>query len=155
MLISMLLLALPSTTEGKPKDKPLVYEISCGGTATQGYYLVRVKATVDKKDIGDNILKRCAIHGVLFRGYAGGNGCTSQPPLTGSAMTEQQFSDFFVPFFLTGGGCEAYAQVIEGTMQVVRTGKQYVVTATVSVSKEQLRKDLEAAGIVKRLDSGF
>lgn len=110
MLLSMILFAwLPSLT-GKTKDKPQVYEISCGGNATQGYYLVRVKATVDKKEIGDNILKRCAIHGVLFRGYAGGSGCTSQPPLTCSAMTEQQYSDFFVSFFRSGGGCEAYAE---------------------------------------------
>lgn len=40
-------------------------------------------------------------------------------------------------------------------MQVVRQGKQYIVTGIISVSKEQLRKDLEAAGVVKRLNSGF
>ena len=154
-LILLLLVAMPITMEAKEKDKPLIYEVSCGGSANQGFYLVKVKAVVDKKEIGDNILKRCAIHGVLFRGYSGGGGCISQPPMAGSAMVEQQYSDFFIPFFRKGGGCEAYATLIEGSMQVVRQGKQYIVTGIISVSKEQLRKDLEAAGVVKRLNSGF
>jgi GTP-sensing pleiotropic transcriptional regulator CodY len=34
-------------------------------------------------------------------------------------------------------------------------GKEYKVGVTVSVSKDQLRKDLEAAGVIKSLGSGF
>lgn len=154
-LLLLLFAVLPTPTNAKDNDKPLVYEMSCGGSANQGFYLVKVRAVVDRKDIGDNILKRCAIHGVLFRGYPGGGGCVSQPPMAGSAMVEQQYSDFFVPFFRKGGGCEAYATLIEGSMQVVRQRKQYVVTGIISVAKDQLRKDLEAAGVVKRLNSGF
>lgn len=154
-LLLLLFAALPTHTNAKDNDKPLVYEVSCGGSANQGFYLVKVKAVVDRKDIGDNILKRCAIHGVLFRGYPGGGGCVSLPPMAGSAMVEQQYSDFFVPFFRKKGGCEAYTILIEGSMQVVRQGKQYVVTGIVSVAKDQLRKDLEAAGVLKRLNSGF
>lgn len=86
------------TIEAK-KDKPLNYEISCAGSATQGYSLVKIRAVVEnKKEIGDNILKRCAVHGVLFRGYSGGQGCVSQPPLAGSATVEQQYSDFSFHF---------------------------------------------------------
>lgn len=153
LLLWMLWMAMP--VEAK-KDKPLTYEIQCAGSATQGYSLVKVRAIVDsKKDIGDNILKRCAIHGVLFRGYSGGNGCVSQPPLAGSAIVEQQYSDFFLPFFREGGGCEAYCTMVEGSMQTVRQGKQYVVTGVVNVAKSQLRKDMETAGVVRKLSSGF
>jgi len=138
------------------KDKPLTYEISCGGSGIQGYSLVKVKAVVDsKKDIGDNILKRCAVHGILFRGYSGTQGCVSQPPLAGSAIIEQQFSDFFVPFFQPGGGCESYCTLVDGSLQTVKQGKQFVVSGIISVAKSQLRNDLEKAGVIKKLNSGF
>jgi len=37
----------------------------------------------------------------------------------------------------------------------VKVGKEYKIGVVVSVSKDQLRKDLEAAGIIKGLSSGF
>ena len=37
----------------------------------------------------------------------------------------------------------------------VKVGKEYKIGIVVSVMKDQLRKDLEAAGIVKGLSSGF
>jgi hypothetical protein len=37
----------------------------------------------------------------------------------------------------------------------VKVGKQYRVTATVTVNKDQLRKDLEDAGVLKGLNSIF
>lgn len=152
----VLLLCSVSTVDAKKKDTPLNYEISCAGSGTQGYSLVKVKAVVDnKKEIGDDILKRCAVHGVLFRGYSGGQGCVSQPPLAGSAIVEQQYSDFFQPFFQSGGGCESYCAIVEGSLQTVKQGKQYVVTGIVNVAKSQLRKDLEKAGVVRKLSSGF
>lgn len=155
--ILMMMFALASITEVEAKkDKPLTYEISCAGSGTQGYSLVKVKAVVDsKKDIGDNILKRCAVHGILFRGYNGTQGCVSQPPLAGSAIVEQQYSDFFVPFFQAGGGCESYCTIVDGSLQTVKQGKQFVVSGVISVAKSQLRNDLEKAGVIKKLNSGF
>ena len=37
----------------------------------------------------------------------------------------------------------------------IKVGKEYKVGVVVSVSKDELRKDLEAAGIIKSLNSGF
>ena len=37
----------------------------------------------------------------------------------------------------------------------VKVGKEYKIGVLVSVSKDALRKDLEAAGIIKGLSSGF
>ena len=95
-LLLLLLVAMPITMEAKEKDKPLIYEVSCGGSANQGFYLVKVKAVVDKKEIGDNILKRCAIHGVLFRGYSGGGGCISQPPMAGPWLNNSIATSLFL-----------------------------------------------------------
>lgn len=156
LCIVMLVFCCVTAADAKKKDNPFNYEISCAGSGTQGYSLVRVKAFVDsKKEIGEDVLKRCAVHGVLFRGYGGGQGCVSQPPLAGSAMVEQQYSDFFQPFFQRGGGYDTYCSVVDGSMQTVKQGKQYVVIGVVNVAKSQLRKDLEQAGVVKKLSSGF
>lgn len=155
MFLTLFFVGFATEVEAK-KEKTLNYEIACAGSGNQGYSLVTVRAFVDsKKDIGDDILKRCAVHGVLFRGYSGGQGCVSQPPLAGSAAVEQQYSDFFQPFFQGGGGYEAYGSVVEGSLQTVKQGKQFVVIGIVNVAKSQLRKDLEKAGVVKKLSSGF
>ena len=138
----------------KEKYSPLQYEVGCAGSATQGYCLVKVRTVVDKKQIGDAILRRCAVHGVIFRGYGPGQGCTSQPPLA-PMQAEQLHQDFFRMFFSPGGDSEVYATLVEGSMQTSRQGKQYVVTGVVSVAKDHLRKDLELAGIVQKLSSGF
>ncbi len=43
----------------------------------------------------------------------------------------------------------------DGVPEVLRVGKEFKVGVVVSVMKDQLRKDLEAAGIIKGLSSGF
>ena len=90
LLLAMGMAFLSSNAICAKKNVPLKYEINCAGSGTQGYYIVKVKATVEKKgDISEALLKRCAVHGVLFRGYGPGQGCTSQPPMT-NAQTESQ-----------------------------------------------------------------
>jgi hypothetical protein len=42
-----------------------------------------------------------------------------------------------------------------GVPQTIKVGKEYKVGMVVSVSKDQLRRDLEAAGIIKGLATGF
>jgi len=94
------------------------------------------------------------VHGVLFRGYGPGQGCTSQPPMA-TSQTESQNKKYFASFFAVDGDSEKYATFVEGSMQTARQGKKYVVTGVVSVAKDLLRKDLEAAGKLKSLNSGF
>ena len=44
---------------------------------------------------------------------------------------------------------------MEGTTEMTRVGKEYKVGVVVSVRKDDLRKALEAAGIIRGLNSGF
>ena len=132
------------------------YSIRCGGSGTQGYYIVEVSAYASKtSQISQSLVCRCAVHGVLFKGFSGSNGCTSQRPLTGSPMVEHQHQEFFEPFFKDGGGYSSYASMVDGSLKTQKEGKMYKVTATVSVAKDQLRTDLEKAGVIKGLNSGF
>jgi len=48
-----------------------------------------------------------------------------------------------------------YVTLTEGTREIVKIGKEYKVGVVVSVAKDDLRKALEAAGVVKSLGSGF
>lgn len=156
-LLAVLLYVFVASVSAKEpvKSPPLTYEIQCAGSGTQGYYLVEVSTYVDKaSQISEDVVMKCAVHGVLFRGFTGGQGCTSQRPLTGSAMQEQQHEEFYKSFF-DNRSYVNYASFVSGSMKTTRVGKQYKVAGTVSVAKDQLRRDLEKTGMIRGLSSGF
>lgn len=137
-------------------SEPLDYQIVGAGSGNQGIYLVKVFviSTKNKPDI--ELLKKCAVHGVLFKGFSDKDSRITQKPLTGSSLTEQEHSDFFEPFFQKGGAYLNYVDLVVSQYEIVKLAKkQYRIGATFSVAKEQLRKDLEKAGVVKELSSGF
>jgi len=45
--------------------------------------------------------------------------------------------------------------MVAGSMKTQKVGNQFKVNALVTVSKDRLRTDLEKAGIIKGLNSGF
>jgi hypothetical protein len=67
--------------------------------------------------------------------------------------------EFFDEFFSDGGKYMKYAtQSGDGSIRpedLVKIGKEYKIGVIVSVMSDQLRKDLEAAGIIKGLSNGF
>lgn len=136
-----------------PKD----YEISCAGNAVQGNYLISVSYKSKSKKPDDTKLRLAAIHGVIFRGITSSNsGCKSQKPLVKDLSAEQDHADFFEMFFNDKAGrAVSFANVQLGSYQVVKVKGGYRITAVVTVSKDQLRKHLEDAGIIKSLSSGF
>ena len=132
------------------------YEIECAGTGVQGTYLVKVWTYSKKPAVAFEQDKKNAVHGIIFKGFTGNSttGCTSQRALAPNPTIEQERSDFFTKFFSDGGDYMKYVSV-SGGRELVKVGKEYKVGAVISVAKEQLRKDLEAAGIIKGLSSGF
>lgn len=136
--------------------EPLQYEIVGAGSGTQGTYLVKVYVVSKKNKPDLELLKKCAVHGVLFKGFTVANSRVTQKPLAGSALAEQQNTDFFEPFFADGGAYANYVSMVTAQYDVVKMQKkQYRIGATFSVSKDQLRKDLEKAGVLKGLGAGF
>lgn len=134
------------------------YELECAGTGTDGTYLVRVYSYSKKPKIAIEQAKKNAVHGIVFKGFAGGGqGCVSQKPLAGNPGIEQEKQEFFINFFADGGKYMKFvSQSGDGTPEsTVKVGKEYKVGVVVSVQKELLRKDLESAGIIKGLSSGF
>ena len=161
-LLSLLVVALcmPVWAGAKKKaDKDtnqFRYEIECAGNAIQGTYLVKVWTYSRKAAVAENQCRKNAVHGVIFKGYGGGNqGCVSQRPLANTPGVETQFKDYFDSFFSNGGEFQKYASIVGGTTETVKVGREYKVGVLVSVRKDDLRKALEAAGVIKRLNAGF
>jgi hypothetical protein len=99
------------------------------------------------------------VHGVIFKGFTGaGAGCT-QKPLASSPSIEEEKAEFFENFFMDGGKYMKFVSVTgDGSVAAedrMKVGKEYKIGVIVSVSKDLLRSDLEAAGIIKGLSSGF
>ncbi|MEG2612527.1 MAG: hypothetical protein RR971_03435, partial [Alistipes sp.] len=69
---------------------------------------------------------------------------------------QNEHAEFFEAFFSDTGNYRQFVSAItDGSMEVKKVGKQYKYGAIVTVSKDQLRKFLEEAGIIRSLTSGF
>lgn len=160
-LLSLLVVALcmPVWAGAKKKaDKDtnqFRYEIECAGNAIQGTYLVKVWTYSRRAAVAENQCRKNAVHGVIFKGYGGGQGCVSQRPMANTPGVETQYSEYFNRFFADGGEFQKYASIMPGTTETVKVGKEYKVGVVVSIRKDDLRRALEAAGILKGLNSGF
>lgn len=130
------------------------YEISCAGNGATGTYLVRVSSYSKKQHVAADSNVRNAVHGVIFKGYGAGDGCVAQKPLLRTPGAEVEYIDYFTTFFDTHE-YQKYASAIPGTMETTKVGKEYRVTQTVCVRKDDLRKALEAAGVLKGLGGIF
>ena len=133
----------------------LRYDIECAGNGVQGTYLVKVWVYTKHRKLTSEVLKKYAVHGVIFKGYTGESGCSQQRPLAQTAALEQEKANFFYPFFNEDKSYAKYANEIGGSVERVKIGKEYKYGAIISVSKDLLRKDLEAAGIIRGLSDGF
>lgn len=133
-------------------DKFPSYEITGAGSGKDG--MVLVKVFVYGKKVGDQDLKRCAVHGVVFRGCTGNNSGTSQPALA-SPTAEADNAEFCEVFFSEDGACQGYATIVPGSYERVKTPKGYKQGAIIQVNKKALRKDLEKSGLVRPLSFGF
>jgi len=162
ILLSLLVVAIALPMMAGPRQKKADkdtqqyrYEIECAGNATQGNYLVKVWSYSKTASIAENQCRKNAVHGVIFKGYGGGQGCVAQRPIANEPGAETQHKEYFDSFFATGGEFQKYASIVEGTTEVMKVGKEYKVGNVVSVRKDDLRKALEAAGVIRGLSSGF
>ena len=94
---------------------------------------------------------------MLFSGFTGGNGISTQRPLV-KAEVKAANEEFFDKFFANKEyerfvNLSADATVKPGDM--IKVGKLYKIGFTVSINKDGLREYLESQGILKSLGSMF
>lgn len=153
-MISAILFCCNSIYAESNKNKAEKYDITVAGSGVQGTYLVKVWVYSKKGKVSDEQLKYAAVHGCIFRGFSGSQGLPSARPMASNPTVEQEKADYFSTFF--DGTYLQFASVVEGSYEVVKMKKKgYKVGAVVQVSKDNLRRELENAGIIKGLASGF
>ena len=137
------------------------YEIQCINVSSEGSYIIKVFSYSKNKNVAIEQSKKNAIHGVIFRGIPQNEvGCVRQPPLARHPNLEEKNRDFFETFFSDNGDYKKFVTLTtdgaiapEDRMRVGK--KEYKIGLIVSVDIAGLRKQLEAAGIIKGLSSGF
>jgi len=167
LLLTAIILLLSSTAifaQAKRKAEKATqewrYEIECAGIGNDGTYLIKVWSYSKNPKFAISQAKKNAVHGVIFKGFGGaGRGCNSQKALASNPNIEMEKEEFFGPFFEDGGKYMKFVtESSDGNVAAedrVKVGKEYKIGVIVSVQKDALRKDLEAAGIIKGLSSGF
>lgn len=161
LLLAALILATTLTGAAKKPTKSeqamqqFRYELECAGNGVQGTYLVRVWTYDKKQKDAQAACARNAVHGVIFKGFAGGDGCIGQKALVPTPGAEMEHEDFFRLFFSDKGEYRKYVSVVAGSELCEKVGREYRAGAIVSIQKDELRKALEAAGIIKGLNYGF
>lgn len=144
----------------KKEDKRTMewrYEIECAGIGADGTYLLKVYTYSKKKNLPMEQAKKNAVHAVLFKGFPGNNDtrCYTQKPICTNPNIEFEKKEFFDTFFQDGGKYMKYvSDSSDGNIDPadrMKVGKEYKVGILVSIAKDALRKDMEAAGIIKSL----
>ncbi|MBR5241295.1 MAG: hypothetical protein IKW05_05105 [Muribaculaceae bacterium] len=132
------------------------YDVECGGAISkEGYYMVKVWVYSANKKVTPDELKKAAVHGALFRGVSASGECRSFKPLAGSAIAESQHKDFFNSFFGADKQYLSYVTLASTPYEYIKVSKKYKVGTIAIISKDALRKDLEKAGVIRGLSTGF
>ena len=159
MIVSFLTVNGQSNKQANKETFQWRYELEAVSTATQGSYLVKVWSYSNKPAVAMEQSKKNAVHGIIFKGFSGKQGVPGQKPLTSNPNLEIEKSDFFSTFFSDGGKYMKYVTLSgDGSVAAedrMKIGKEYKVGVIVTVNVSTLRKDLEDAGIIRSLNSGF
>ena len=133
------------------------YDVEYARPAGDGVTQIKVWSYSKKSRVAAEQSRKNAVHAVIFKGYAAGDGSmTSQRPLVKDPNVQKDREAFFEEFFSDGGNYRQYVSAItDGSQEVAKVGKQYKVGVVVTVQKDLLRKYLESQGIVRSLSSGF
>lgn len=135
------------------------YEIEAVGVGAQGTYQIKVWSYSKNPETAIEQAKKNAVHGIIFKGFPDKDRVKGQKALAQNSIIEQEKNVFFEDFFQNGGKYQKFITLINngaiGPGDRIKIGKEYKIGVVVSVNAAALRKDLEDAGIIKGLSSGF
>lgn len=137
---------------------PWKYEIEAINTGVSGTYLVKVWVYLKKSDVDYDLVKKMAIHGVIFKGVSGNDLFPPQAPLSNDPNVEENQKEFFNVFFSDNGD---YSMFINSSSDQVapgdrmKIGREFKIGVVLSVKKDALRSHLENSGIISKLSEGF
>ena len=133
------------------------YEIQPAvGQAPQGCALVRVWSYSKNANIATSQAGKNAVHGLLFMGYPPSMDGTRLPgrdPMINNREAEEKHEKYFDSFFADNGAFQRYVSYIGNGVpdQVMKVGKEYKIAIMVVVMVDELRKRMEADGIISAM----
>ena len=135
------------------------YELEAVGVGVQGTYQVKVWSYSKDPNVAIEQAKKNAVHGIIFKGFAGNERVPSQKSLVSNPSMDTERKDFFEPFFAHGGKYMKFVNLANNGAIApgdrIKIGKEYKIGVVVSVNVSALRKELEDAGIIKKLGNIF
>ncbi len=132
------------------------YQTECLSIETDGYITIKIWDTQKGQNYKPMQARKDAINSILYSGLAGGNGCSTQPPILNSLLEKEAFKVIENSFFAKSGIWSLFTRsaVIETTLPF-HLGKKNWKVYEVSIAKNELRKYLEERKIIKSLSDGF
>jgi hypothetical protein len=137
------------------------YEVEITGVGQDGTKTMKVWGYGKKVEDAIIQAKMNAVASVIFRGIPGGQGAASTPAILSDPNAADEHADYFDEFFSPDG---KYLRFINLTTDGMPGGqdrlrmskpKGFKVAIYAQVMYDNLRRQLEADGIARRLDSGF
>lgn len=156
VIMGLISLAL-TTSSCASQQQVFGYEMTCLGVGSEGSNLLKVYSYGKTYDKSVEQAKHDAVHGILFKGIVGSNGCANQPAMV---KPQEQVANqaFFDEFFKKGEYLRFVNISNDGSVSGadrLKVGSMYKIGITVSVQKDALRKYLEQAGVIKPLGVGI
>lgn len=137
------------------------YEVATIAVGVDGTKLVKVWGYGKKAEDAQRNAKRNAVACAIFKGYpaAGGGRAAATPAIATDRDAAEKNAEYFEKFFAVGG---EYLNFVNLSTDAPPSGadrikmkKQYKVGISASIAFDALRKEMEAQGIARSLDSGF
>jgi hypothetical protein len=88
----------------------------------------------------------------LFKGIPNAD---YQKPMVAEVGAEEKYKSYFNEFLKPGGKYLKFISISSTNIDVFKAAEQQKVGITVTIQKDNLRKELEAANIIKPLNYGF
>ena len=117
-----------------------------------GTYVIRAQVRARNSAIAFNDVQRKVVQEVIFDGVAAGsNGIQDLKPLVFDKNAREKYEDYFNAFFSDHGEWTKYCLLHDRrsfTSTYQRTQSQMVQEVTVTVNRSELKKRLQADGII-------
>lgn len=162
LLFGIMLISFPGLAQSKKQkeaEQGWKYELEASGIATQGTYQVKVWSYTRDPEAVHELAMKNAVHGIIFKGFGDKERIKGQKPLSQSPNLEIEHAPYFAEFFKPGGKFLKFVSLVEqGAIAPgdrIQVGKEFKIGIVVTVQVQALRKELESAGIIKSLTSGF
>lgn len=151
-----------ATADSKKKDNANTesanYDVEQTAVSeSTGVVNLRVHTYSDKPITNDSQIKKNAIHACLFKGIpaAESDSASQKEALINDPAIEAKHADYFNSFLADGGLYMRYADILHaGAQSVVKLKKGYKISKDIIVKYGDLRKRLEADGIIASLGGG-